>query len=97
MSTPKHFYRDRLGSAYYETVEENGLTVRDGQTTGADFKTYGGYEESLSKFKGIVYSLNIYHLIGMRTSFEFIFKNECAFPKMLSFIYCYFFTFLRVF
>ena len=65
MSSSKQFYRERLGLNRYESQENGDTTVmRDGHTTGADFKTYGGYEESLSKFKGIVYTLNIYQLIG---------------------------------
>ena len=55
------YYKARLGFDPLE-ARENG--TRDGHNTGADFKTYGGYEESLCKFKGIVYSLNIYQLIG---------------------------------
>lgn len=59
---PKHsLYKEKLGLDPTHS-SENG--IRDGHHTGADFKTYGGYEESLSKFKGIVYTLNIYHLIG---------------------------------
>ena len=65
MASSKQFYRQRLGLNPYETQENGANTaMRDGHTTGADFKTFGGYEESLSKFKGIVYSLNIYQLIG---------------------------------
>lgn len=65
MASSKQFYRERLGLKPYE-VQENGdpSMMRDGHTTGADFKTFGGYEESLCKFKGIVYTLNIYQLIG---------------------------------
>lgn len=54
-------YKEKLGLDPTQSAE-NG--IRDGHNTGADFKTYGGYEESLSKFKGIVYTLNIYQLIG---------------------------------
>ena len=50
----KSVYKEKLG----------GLDTVDGQNVGADFQTYGGYEESLSKFKGTVYTLNIYQLIG---------------------------------
>lgn len=64
MSSSKQFYRERLGLKSHEAQQNGGNYNMDGHTTGADFKTYGGYEESLSKFKGIVYSLNIYHLIG---------------------------------
>ena len=65
MASSKQFYRERLGLSSYE-AQENGAAhmMRDGHTTGADFKTFSGYEESLCKFKGIVYSLNIYQMIG---------------------------------
>ena len=56
----QHYYQERLGLDPSDDLD----VTRDGHTTGADFKTFGGYEESLSKFKGIVYSLNIYQLIG---------------------------------
>lgn len=62
MST-HHYYKDRLG---FDPTEARANGTRDGHNTGADFKTFGGYEESLSKFKGIVYTLNIYQLIGRR-------------------------------
>lgn len=56
-----HYYQERLG---LDPTEARANGTRDGKNTGADFKTFGGYEESLSKFKGIVYTLNIYQLIG---------------------------------
>lgn len=62
MST-HHYYKERLG---FDPAEARANGTRDGKNTGADFKTFGGYEESLSKFKGIVYTLNIYQLIGRR-------------------------------
>ena len=65
MSTSNQFYRERLGLSASNGYEHEDVMIVDGHTTGADFKTYGGYEESLSKFKGTVYTLNIYHLIGM--------------------------------
>ncbi|XP_047739188.1 dystonin [Hyalella azteca] len=71
MASSKQFYRDRLGLNPYEAQQNGGTHImRDGHTTGADFKTYGGYEESLSKFKGIVYTLNIYHLIDERDAIQ---------------------------
>ena len=60
MST-HHYYKERLG---LDPTEGRANGTNDGKNTGADFKTFGGYEESLSKFKGIVYTLNIYQLIG---------------------------------
>lgn len=61
MSSTQHYYKDRLG---FDPAEARANGTRDGHNTGADFKTFGGYEESLCKFKGIVYTLNIYQLIG---------------------------------
>ncbi|XP_042210424.1 microtubule-actin cross-linking factor 1-like isoform X40 [Homarus americanus] len=66
MST-QHYYKDRLG---FDPAEARANGTRDGHNTGADFKTFGGYEESLCKFKGIVYTLNIYQLIDERDAIQ---------------------------